>query len=68
MQEKTIHSYSIWDQTNDIPCTLTIFGQRDPHLPPSDKLKASLLHCDRKSFCPGTVYLQMVVLLAPQLQ
>lgn len=73
IQEKTIHSYSIWGQTNDVPCMLTIFGQRDAHLPRNDKLKASLLHCDkeslqRKSFCPGTVHPQTAVLLAPQLR
>jgi len=73
IQEKAVHSYSIWNHTNDIPWTLTSFGQRDPDLPPGDKPKASLLYRDKqslkieKSFCPGTAYLQMAALLALRL-
>lgn len=72
-KKKIIHCYSIWDQTNDIHCTLTFSGQSHVHLPLNDKSKASLLHCnkeslERESFCPGTAYLQTAVLLIPQLR
>lgn len=56
---------------NYIHCMLTISCHRDPHFPPNDKLKASLqqrISQERRLFYPGTICLQTVVFLTPQLK